>query len=199
MSPADIAAAELRAGFARRLTELGLLPPDPAVFRLPAVARAARSRGRRRPRGRMSIAIPSRGGALRRPALRPAAVLAVGSASSFLVYLDATIVTVAFPDIRASFAGTTLSSLSWVLSAYGIFFAALLVPAGRLADVVGGRRLFLGRARRLHASARCSARRLRASWLLVGARVLQAAGGALLVPAAQLLVMAAHPPGSGCG
>jgi hypothetical protein len=36
MSPADIASAELRAGFARRLTELGLLPPDPAVFRLPA-------------------------------------------------------------------------------------------------------------------------------------------------------------------
>jgi hypothetical protein len=36
MSPADIAAAELRAGFARRLTELGLIAPDPAVFRLTA-------------------------------------------------------------------------------------------------------------------------------------------------------------------
>jgi hypothetical protein len=35
MSPADIAAAELRAGLARRLTELGLIPPDPAVYRLP--------------------------------------------------------------------------------------------------------------------------------------------------------------------
>jgi hypothetical protein len=35
MSPADIAAAELRAGFARRLAELGLIPPDPAVYRLP--------------------------------------------------------------------------------------------------------------------------------------------------------------------
>jgi EmrB/QacA subfamily drug resistance transporter len=141
----------------------------------------------------MSIAIPSRGGTLRRPALRPAAVLAVGSASSFLVYLDATIVTVAFPDIRASFAGTTLSSLSWVLSAYGIFFAALLVPAGRLADVLGGRRLFLaGLAAFTFGSLLCAAAPSVVS--LVGARVLQAAGGAMLVPAAQLLVMAAHPP-----
>jgi EmrB/QacA subfamily drug resistance transporter len=142
----------------------------------------------------MSIAIPARGGALRRPALRPAAVLAVGSASSFLVYLDATIVTVAFPDIRASFAGTTLSSLSWVLSAYGIFFAALLVPAGRLADVIGGRRLFLaGLAAFTFGSLLCASAPSVVS--LVGARVLQAAGGAMLVPAAQLLVMAAHPPG----
>ena len=35
MSPADIAAAELRAGLARRLAELGLIPPDPAVYHLP--------------------------------------------------------------------------------------------------------------------------------------------------------------------
>ena len=140
----------------------------------------------------MSIAIPQRGGALRRPALRPAAVLAIGSASSFLVYLDATIVTVAFPDIRASFAGTTLSSLSWVLSAYGIFFAALLVPAGRLADVLGGRRLFLaGLATFTAGSLLCALAPSVVS--LVGARVLQAGGGALLVPASQLLVMAAHP------
>jgi len=40
MSPADIAAAELRAGLSRRLAELGLVPPDPAVIRLAAVAPA---------------------------------------------------------------------------------------------------------------------------------------------------------------
>ena len=84
-----------------------------------------------------------RAGAPLGPGLRPAAVLAVGSVSSFLVYLDATIVNVAFPDIRASFEGATLAGLSWVLSAYGIVFAALLVSGGRLSDVVGGRRLFL--------------------------------------------------------
>jgi hypothetical protein len=38
MSPADIAAAELRAGLSRRLAELGLIPPDPAVFVVSAPA-----------------------------------------------------------------------------------------------------------------------------------------------------------------
>lgn len=37
MSPADIAAAELRAGLSRRLAELGLVPPDPAIFRVSAL------------------------------------------------------------------------------------------------------------------------------------------------------------------
>ena len=37
MSPADIAAAELRAGLSRRLTELGLVPPDPAIYRVSAL------------------------------------------------------------------------------------------------------------------------------------------------------------------
>ncbi len=41
MTPADIARAELRAGLARRLAELGLVPPDPAVIRLAPVAPAA--------------------------------------------------------------------------------------------------------------------------------------------------------------
>ena len=75
----------------------------------------------------MSTVARPRGGALARPVLRPAAVLAVASASSFLVYLDATIVNVAFPDVRASFTGATLAGLSWILSAYAIVFAAGLV------------------------------------------------------------------------
>ena len=127
------------------------------------------------------------------PRLRPAAVLAVGSASSFLVYLDATIVNVAFPDVRASFTGSSLTSLSWILSAYAIVFAALLVPGGRFADVVGGRRLFIaGLAGFTFGSVLCAT--APSVELLVAARVFQAAGGAMLVPASQLLVMAAHPP-----
>jgi EmrB/QacA subfamily drug resistance transporter len=141
----------------------------------------------------MSAIAGLQGGALARSVLRPAAVLAVASASSFLVYLDATIVNVAFPDIRASFTGTTLAGLSWILSAYGIVFAALLVPGGRYADVVGGRRLFLaGLAAFTFGSLLCAA--APSVPLLVAARVLQAAGGAMLVPASQLLVMAAFPP-----
>ncbi len=141
----------------------------------------------------MSAVAGPQGPALARRALRPAAVLAVGSASSFLVYLDATIVNIAFPDVRASFAGATLSGLSWILSAYAIVFAALLVPAGRLADRAGGRRLFLaGLAAFTGGSLLCAT--APTVPLLVGARVLQAAGGAMLVVSAQLLVMAAHPP-----
>jgi EmrB/QacA subfamily drug resistance transporter len=141
----------------------------------------------------LSAVAGPQGEARTRAALRPAAVLAVASASSFLVYLDATIVNVAFPDIRASFSGTTLAGLSWILSAYALVFAALLVPGGRYADVVGGRRLFLaGLAAFTLGSVLCaSAPSVPA---LIAARVLQAGGGALLVPASQLLVMAAFPP-----
>jgi EmrB/QacA subfamily drug resistance transporter len=131
--------------------------------------------------------------ALGRRVLRPAAVLAVGSASSFLVYLDATIVNIAFPDVRASFSDVTLAGLSWILSAYAIVFAALLVPGGRLADRVGGRRLFLAGLSAFTAGSLLCATAPSVP-LLVAARVLQAAGGAMLVVSAQLLVMAAHPP-----
>jgi EmrB/QacA subfamily drug resistance transporter len=130
---------------------------------------------------------------LGRRVLRPAAVLAVGSASSFLVYLDATIVNIAFPDVRASFSDVTLAGLSWILSAYAIVFAALLVPGGRLADRVGGRRLFLAGLSAFTAGSLLCATAPSVP-LLVAARVLQAAGGAMLVVSAQLLVMAAHPP-----
>ncbi|MBK5117271.1 MAG: MFS transporter, partial [Thermoleophilia bacterium] len=49
-------------------------------------------------------------------------VLAVASAASFLVYLDVTVVNIAFPDIEATFAGTSRSALAWVLAAYNITF-----------------------------------------------------------------------------
>jgi EmrB/QacA subfamily drug resistance transporter len=141
----------------------------------------------------VSAVAGSQGAALGRRALRPAAVRAVGSASSFLVYLDATIVNIAFPDVRASFSDVTLAGLSWILSAYAIVFAALLVPGGRLADRVGGRRLFLAGLSAFTAGSLLCATAPSVP-LLVGARVLQAAGGAMLVVSAQLLVMAAFPP-----
>jgi len=141
----------------------------------------------------MSAVAGPQDAALGRRVLRPAAVLAVGSASSFLVYLDATIVNIAFPDVRASFSDVTLAGLSWILSAYAIVFAALLVPGGRLADRVGGRRLFLAGLSAFTAGSLLCATAPSVP-LLVTARVLQAAGGAMLVVSAQLLVMAAHPP-----
>ncbi|MFH8806829.1 MFS transporter [Streptomyces hygroscopicus] len=52
-------------------------------------------------------------------------------------------VNIAFPAIGADFRSASTAELSWVLNAYTIVLAALLVPAGRLADAIGGRRSFL--------------------------------------------------------
>ena len=70
-------------------------------------------------------------------------VFTVVSLGVFMSSLDLFIVNIAFPDLQRDFAGTTLAGLSWVLSAYAIVFAALLVPAGRIADRVGRRAILL--------------------------------------------------------
>ncbi|MFE7106222.1 MFS transporter [Streptomyces sp. NPDC057575] len=92
------------------------------------------------------------------------------SAGVFVVNLDLFIVNVAVPALGDAFEGSSLASLSWVLNAYAIVFAALLVVAGRLADRYGHRRGFLlGLAVFTVASG--------VGWL-VAARALQAAGAA---------------------
>src|SRR6185437_5220017 len=107
-------------------------------------------------------------------------VLLVTAVAVFMGFLDVTIVNIAFPDIRSSFPHTSLAGLSWVLNAYNIVFAALLVPAGRVADFVGRRRMFfIGLLTFMAASAVCGL-----AWsvpVLVAARAVQAAGAAVLV------------------
>jgi len=121
------------------------------------------------------------------------AVFAVVVAGVCVVNLDLFIVNVAIPSIGRSFGGTGLSSLSWVLNAYAIVFAALLVPAGRAADLIGRRAAFLvGMVVFGAASAACAL--APDVWVLVGARVVQAAGGALLMPASLGLLLAAARP-----
>ena len=119
--------------------------------------------------------------------------LAVLSLAAFMASLDVFIVNVAFDDIGADFAGSTLSQLSWVLNAYAIVYAALLVPAGRIADRYGRKEGFLlGLAVFTVASVACAA--ADGVWWLVGFRVLQAVGAALLTPASLGLVVASVPP-----
>jgi EmrB/QacA subfamily drug resistance transporter len=121
------------------------------------------------------------------------AVFAVVAAGIVMVNLDLFIVNVALPSIGRAFGGAELSSLSWVLNAYAIVFAALLVPAGRAADLIGRRAAFLvGVIVFALASAACAA--APDVWLLVAARIVQAAGGALLMPASLGLLLAAAPP-----
>src|SRR6201986_4302084 len=124
---------------------------------------------------------------------RFAAVFAVVTAGIAMVNLDLFIVNVALPSIGRTFGGADLSSLSWVLNAYAIVFAALLVPAGRAGDLIGRRPAFLGGGIVFAlASAACAA--APDVWRLVVARIVQAAGGALLMPASLGLLLAAAPP-----
>jgi EmrB/QacA subfamily drug resistance transporter len=111
----------------------------------------------------------------------------------FLSSLDLFIVNIAFPSISKTFHGAGLSSLSWVLSAYTIVFAALLVPAGRWADRAGRKRAFLiGLAVFAVSSALCAV--APSLGLLIVARVLQASGGALMLPTSLGLLLPAFGP-----
>src|SRR2546423_3034708 len=108
-------------------------------------------------------------------------VLLTVSVAVFMASLDLFIVNLALPDIGSDFPDTSLAGLSWVLNAYAIVFAALLVPAGRIADRIGRKRVFqAGLIVFSLASALCAA--APSVGLLVAARVLQAAGGAMMLP-----------------
>jgi EmrB/QacA subfamily drug resistance transporter len=120
-------------------------------------------------------------------------VLVIVSVATFVSSLDLFIANIAFPSIQHEFVGTSDATLSWVLNAYAIVTAALLVPAGRLADLLGRKRLFLaGLLIFVGASALCAAAP-GPGWL-IAARVLQAAGGATLLPTSLALLLAEFPP-----
>lgn len=122
----------------------------------------------------------------------PWGVFAIASAAVFLVSVDATIAVAAFPALRTAFAETSPATLSWVLNAYTILYAALLVPAGRLVDLHGAKRLFLfGVALFTLASAACGLAPGTTS--LIAARIVQAVGGAVLTPASLALILGAFP------
>ena len=119
--------------------------------------------------------------------------IALACSGAFLAFLDTTIVNIAFPDIAASFAGAGRDVVSWVLDGYFVIIAALLVPAGGLADRFGHRRVFLvGIGGFALASALCAA--APSAGLLIAARVLQGAAAALIAPTSLALVLDQFPP-----
>src|SRR5262245_31482585 len=110
----------------------------------------------------------------------------------FMALLDATILFVAFPSIRRSFAAVSTADLSWILNAYTVVYAALLVPAGRIADRVGRRRIFLqGVGLFTLGSLACGVAPTPVS--IVAGRVLQAVGGAMLTPSSLALILTGFP------
>jgi EmrB/QacA subfamily drug resistance transporter len=118
-------------------------------------------------------------------------VLALGSLGVFVVFMDTTVVNVAFETISRSF-GTTAGHLSWILNAYSLAFAAVLIPAGRLADRYGRKRMFMiGLAGFAAFSAACGT--APGAGELIAARAVQGAFAALVVPSSLALVLPEFP------
>jgi EmrB/QacA subfamily drug resistance transporter len=123
---------------------------------------------------------------------RLSAIVVVLSLAIFMSSLDLFIVNLAFPSIARQYPGTDLGTLSWVLNGYTIVFAAVLVPAGRWADRVGRRRVFSGGlAVFVVGSMLCGL--APGVGALIAARVIQAVGAGLMVPASLSLLLSAVP------
>lgn len=133
--------------------------------------------------------------AARRSGSRHRGALAALATAQFMVILDSSIVNVALPSIRDGL-GLSAAQLSWVVDGYLVAFGGLLLLGGRLADVFPRRGVFLtGMAVFVVASVLCAFAPNGA--FLVGARILQGVGGAVLAPAALSLVMSLFPDGPG--
>src|SRR6058998_2629070 len=118
--------------------------------------------------------------------------LAVVAAASFVATLDAMVLYVAFGSIRRDFPEVSAAALSWILSGYTIVIAAGMIGAGRWADRLGRRRVFLaGMGVFTVASAICAV--APGVGVLVAARVLQGFGAAALTPVSLALILRAFP------
>src|SRR5207247_3709616 len=97
-----------------------------------------------------------------------------------MILLDTTIVNIAIPDMIDKL-GATLDQILWVLNAYILVYAVLLITAGRLGDLYGPKRLFMvGLLLFTLASAACGLAQNPGQ--LIAARIAQGVGGALLTP-----------------
>src|SRR5205809_1843527 len=122
----------------------------------------------------------------------PWLVLLVLTTGFFMILLDTTIVNVAIPAMSTGL-NTTLDQILWVLNSYILVYAVLLITAGRLGDLYGQRNLFaIGLLVFTVASALCGLAQNPVE--LIGARVLQGVGGALLTPQTLAILTSIFPP-----
>ena len=125
-------------------------------------------------------------------ARNPWAVLAVLCLGLFMLLLDGTIVNIAIPHIQTYFS-TSFSNIEWVMNAYILSFAVLLVTLGRFGDLWGRRKLFVaGMALFTAGSLACGL--APSIYLLIAFRVLQGIGGAAMMPSTLSIVAAVFPP-----
>jgi EmrB/QacA subfamily drug resistance transporter len=119
-------------------------------------------------------------------------VFAIACIAVFMVSLDTTILYAGFNNILQSFPTSTAADLSWAMNAYSIVYAAMLIPAGGIADKYGRKKVFmLGVILFITASLACGASPS-VFWLIV-ARIFQSIGACLLSPAALAIVFEAFP------
>ena len=127
------------------------------------------------------------------PQRRRWSALALIVTAQFMVILDVAIVNVALPSIKSDL-GFSTTGLQWVISAYAIFFGGLLLLGGRLADLLGRRRLFVfGLLLFAFSSLLCGF-----AWsapALIVFRAVQGLGGALMAPAALSLLVTTFAEG----
>jgi EmrB/QacA subfamily drug resistance transporter len=110
----------------------------------------------------------------------------------FMIMLDNTVVNVALPAIQDDL-GADLSELEWIVAGYALTFAALMLTGGKLADLLGRRLVFVaGLAVFTGASLACGL--AETSEFLIGARIVQGAGAALMNPATLSIISATFPP-----
>ena len=109
-----------------------------------------------------------------------------------MIMLDNTVVNVALPSIQRDL-GADLSELEWIVTGYALTFASLMLVGGKVADAYGRRRVFvLGILVFTFASLMCGL--ATSSSMLIGSRVLQGAGAALMNPATLSIIAATFPP-----
>jgi EmrB/QacA subfamily drug resistance transporter len=124
--------------------------------------------------------------------VNPWLVLLVLTSGFFMILLDTTIVNVAIPAMSAGL-NTTLDQILWVLNAYILTYAVLLITAGRLGDLYGQRNLFaIGLFIFTVASALCGFSQNANE--LIAARILQGIGGAILTPQTLSIITTLFPP-----
>lgn len=117
----------------------------------------------------------------------------ISSLAVFMVSMEITIISLAFPEIRSRFADTSESVLSWIFSAYNIGVASLLLIGGWMSERYGHKRVFLAGVSIFLVGCVLAGVAV-SSELLIGARVVQAIGGAMQAPSGLALILAAAPP-----
>jgi EmrB/QacA subfamily drug resistance transporter len=113
-------------------------------------------------------------------------ILALLCGVAFLDFVDASIVNVALPSIRNDL-GFSVQSLQWVLSAYLLTYGGFMLLGGRMADLLGRRRILLA-GTSLFGVASLTAGIATSEVMLVGARLVQGVGAAMMIPSALSLL-----------